>query len=353
MLDRAILLCLLLVLLMMPTKVIGDDWYIYEHDLTTDDLNFIDTSGSFAVGDNGVLLVCLYPITSGSEQYWDELPYWEDISPDTTEDLYGAADRTNVHVVGASGTIIYSEWGGYTWVFIDSPTTKDLYSVTVTTGYDQGVLVIDQGFIVGPEGTILYGGGEPPEWELYQPSPTIQDLYSVSGDDYYYVPNSTWAVGAGGTILDYEDGEWSLYPFSPTTVDLYGVYVYNDSLAFACGAGGTILRWDGTSWNLADTPTTEDLYSIWGKYYHEYCVGANGTILFSEDGFNWVLEDCPVTVDLHGVAGYGVYWAVGDGGTILSDCIVQNIQPTSVGRVKALFAPGVEAVGSMAKVKAK
>lgn len=340
MLFRIIFLPLLLALLLLSTPAFSGDWYIYEHDMTTEYLNFFGTEGYFVVGDNGVVLRCDYWTSKSSP--FNETFEWEDVSAPTSEDLFGVCLGADTHVVGTSGIILYSEFLGWDWTFIDSPTTKDLYSITLP-GYFSG-------FIVGAEGTILYGGGEPPVWELYEPSPTDQDLYSVCGNRPY--PNSTWAVGAGGTILDYEDGVWSLYPDSPTANDLYGVYTSGYSLAWTCGAGGTIIHWDGVSWSLQDTPTNEDLYSIW---YGEnlYCVGANGTILHTYDyGSNWYIDDCPVSVNLHGVAGYIPEWAVGDGGTILSnEWIGSNIQPISVGKVKALFAPSVEAAGAKDDVK--
>ena len=325
-------------LLSSPTYC--EDWYIYEHDMTTEDLNFFGTEGYFVVGDDGVVLFCEY--STSLTFSFDKTFVWEDVSAPTSEDLFGVCNASDTHVVGTSGTILYYEY--WDWTFIDSPTTKDLYSITLSVNSFEG-------FVVGAEGTILYGGGDPPVWELYESSPTDQDLYSVCGDRPY--PNTTWAVGAGGTILDYEDGVWSLYPSSPTTMDLYGVYVsqYTGN-AWACGGGGTIIFWDGTSWSLQDTPTTEDLYSIWYEYWPMYCVGANGTILRSEnDGLTWELDNCPVTVDLHGVAGYTPFWAVGENGTILSRDWCQNIQPTSIGYVKALFAPSVEAVGAKDDVK--
>ena len=200
--------------------------------------------------------------------------------------------------------------------------------------------------MVGANGMILYGGGN--SWQIYEPSPTTQNLYSVCGDWYYFEPNTTWAVGAGGTILHYQDGAWNLYPSSPTTEDLFCVYVrlYNLHFhAWACGANGTILRWDGASWTkINNVPTNENLYSICGYeedvWSEEFCVGANGTILFSDDGgLNWHFENCPVNVDLHGVEmDNEVTWAVGDEGTILSHGEVPEIiQPQSLGRVKALY----------------
>ncbi len=324
---------------LLSSPAFSDYWWVYEHDLTEEDLNFIDIGGVFAVGDNGVVLECLYPLCS------DYDPEWQDISPPTSEDLYGECyGWFNEYVVGTSGIIIcYSE---HSWTFDNSPTTKDLYSISISRNDNE------VGFVVGEDGTIIFADEDPPEWELYESSPTSQDLYSVCGD--HDNPNSTWAVGAGGTIIDYEDGVWSLYPSSPTTEDLYGVYV-NDyfDLTVACGAAGTIILWDGASWNVVDTPTTEDLFSIQGPAWALFCVGANGTILFSYDGGqSWEIEDCPVYFDLHGVARWGEYvWAVGDNGTILSRDPIGSIQPISVGKVKALFAPSVEAFGSTDDVK--
>jgi len=331
-------------------SVFGYDWLIYPHDLTTEDLNFIDAEGFLAPGDNGVVLWCDYPDSKIMPDVG-----WRDISPPTSLNLYGAAYRGDFYVVGDSGVIIYSSYLG-DWYFVDSPTTESLYSVTLSVD-------MYSGFMVGANGTILYGGSSSPVWNLYEPSPTTNDLYSVCGEPDE--PNTTWAVGAGGTILDYQDGVWTLYPSSPTSEDLFSVYVeYDHPYTWACGANGTILRWDGSSWSkINNIPTTDNLYCIWGfadnpPYYDEaiFCVGAGGTILASEDlGLTWHAETCPVTVDLHGVGGYSVWvWAVGDDGTILSHGEVsQSIRPDSLGRVKALYycSTSVNQKQPMSKIK--
>lgn len=332
--NSGIILTLVFTLILAPI-VRAESWYIYEHDMTTEDLNFRGGpwGADLVVGDNGTVLACYYSTALNSPD--DKSFIWEDISIDTSEDLYGSDWGYFIYVVGTNGAIFYSEDGGV-WFSASSPTTNDLFSVSISVTYTDG-------FIVGAEGTILSGGGNPPVWELYEPSPTSQDLYSVSGE--YNEPDTIWAVGAGGTILDYEDGVWSLYPSSPTSDGLYGVNVLGENGAWACGAGGTILIWDGVSWSLVSTPTTEDLYSIWHEPWHIFCVGVNGTILESGDwGETWVLEDTPVAVDLHGVGGYEVIWAEGEGGTILSRGVLLGIQPTSLGKIKAMF--GGEGVSS-------
>ncbi|MGQ9706793.1 MAG: hypothetical protein ACUVWP_07345 [bacterium] len=315
---------ILFIILFLSTISFSEQWYKYEHNMTNKDLNFFATGGSadFAVGDNGVVLCCAYPNVN---LFYD--PKWFSMNAPTNENLFGAScPSLLLYVVGTNGSIFY--WKSSNWNKFDSPTSKNLNSITLSIDYDEG-------FIVGDGGTILYGGGDPPNWYIYNNPPTTNNLYSVSGKSGY--PNTTWAVGANGTILDYENGVWSLYTNSPTTEDLYCVYIYeqNPNIGYICGANGTILIMnDGKNWIKVNTPTTKNLYSIW----RNLCVGADGTILASNDGLNWNFDSCPVTVNLHGVGGHPKYiWAVGDGGTILYRGKVLNITPESIGIIKALF----------------
>jgi photosystem II stability/assembly factor-like uncharacterized protein len=335
MFKRIVCLAFSLVATALATASFAYDWIIYPHDLTTENLNSM--GDLFAVGDNGVVLGSDYYLSGGFIGW-----YWRD-SP-TSENLYGVSTYVDLFIVGDSGVIFWDDAG--TWESIESHTTERLNSALSLISID-GVY----GCIVGDNGTILYlADVNPPLWELYPDSPTTQNLYSVSG--YYDDFNITWAVGAGGTILDYEDGVWTLYPSSPTSEDLFSVYVpdtyYEHPYAWACGANGTILRWDASGWSkINNIPTTDNLYCIWGfadnpPYSGEaiFCVGAGGTILASEDlGLTWHTEECPVTIDLHGLGGFmGYVWAVGDEGTILSHGSWEGaIQPQSLGRVKALY----------------
>lgn len=137
--------------LLLSSPAFSADWYIYEHDMTTEDLNFFGTEGNFVVGDNGVVLFCDYWISKSSP--FDEPFEWEDRSAPTSEDLFGVYLGADTHVVGTSGTIIYYEHL-VGWTFYDSPTFKDLYSIVL--------LDDEEGFIVGEDGTILFGTGDPP-----------------------------------------------------------------------------------------------------------------------------------------------------------------------------------------------
>jgi photosystem II stability/assembly factor-like uncharacterized protein len=311
--------------------IMADDWIIYDHNLTKENLNYFGGK-YFIVGDKGVLLKTKYP--TYTNHYSEE--WWLKMDTPTTENLYGVAHDIYTYIVGSNGTILYYE-SLNNWNFVNSPTNEDLYSITLS-------ISAYEGFIVGEAGTILYGGGKNPIWYKYESSPTTKDLYSVSGDEYKHISNTTWAVGANGTILDYENGLWSLYPNSPTTNDLYCVSVYSANQAYACGANGTVLLWNGSSWIKVDTTTTENLYSItWiSGSYDIFCVGANGTILYSSDsGYHWKKENSPVNVDLHGVGGYlDVFvWGCGDNGTIIHrGKIPVDINPSSIGIIKSIFS---------------
>jgi len=305
------------------------DWYIYQHNLTNENLNFVQGRGFFIVGDNGTALECYYPISQTRD------PWWGRIYPPTSENLNGAErsySGADGYFVGNNGTIVRRY--DFKWYKIDSPTSENLNSVAIfPSSYN--------GFIVGANGTILYGGGETnPTWYKYETSPTTEKLYSVSVIDNPY--KLAWAVGENGIIIYYENAVWSLYSNSPTTNDLYSVSVYigNPNQALACGANGTILVWNGSSWMKVDSGTTENLYCIdWATDYDAFCVGANGTTLGSKDkGYHWIKEKCPVSVDLHGVGCHGSYvWACGDGGTILYRGKTLNIISTSFGMIKALY----------------
>jgi len=311
-------------------------WYKYNHKLTNENLNFIEQNGLFVVGNKGTVLFCKY---SNLITYYP-IFYWLKISTNTNENLYGICKENynKSYGVGLNGTIIYNIELLGNFYNSESPTNKNLYSVYLNYKPDTG-------YIVGEGGIILYGGGTDSKWYIYKNSPTTNNLYSISSSFSYDYPNSACAVGANGTILDYENGVWSLYTNSPTNEDLYSVCVYYGKgfdYAWACGANGTILVKEGNNWIKVDSGITEDLYCIWGCYHPNpdvHCVGANGTILYSYGGYKWVKEECPVNVDLHGVAGNSGYvWAVGDGGTILLRGMdPNNIKQESFGMIKALF----------------
>lgn len=61
----------------------------------------------------------------------------------------------------------------------------------------------------------------------------------------------TWAVGAGGTLLNYDGSNWALQP-TVTTENLNDITCAS-SQCFAVGDNGTLLHWDGSTWTDQST----------------------------------------------------------------------------------------------------
>ncbi|MFI5253816.1 MAG: SdrD B-like domain-containing protein, partial [Bacteroidota bacterium] len=194
----------------------------------------------------------------------------------------------NITVVGDSGRILYSPYGGQIWGPQVSGTTENLLSISY----------LDQtnGIIVGERGTILHTGNGGQTWTR-MPSGVTATLRSVVWIPYY----NAVAVGDSGTILFSGDGgyTWHTTP-SNTTSRLTGVSFSSDL------QNGIIVGWDGvylrTSdggyhwglWNMSpesrylsvcygnyhnlaviekNTATGESIYRTswdWGMSWHEY-----------------------------------------------------------------------------------
>jgi hypothetical protein len=166
-------------------------------------------------------------------------------------------------------------------------------------------------FAVGHGGTILNYNGT--SWSS-QTSGTIKNLYSVWGSG----ASDVFAVGAYGTILHYNGTSWSSQT-SGTTKNLYGVWGTASDNVYAVGASGTILRYV-SSWSSQTSGTANNLYSVWGNDATDiFTVGASGIILHSANGTSWSSQTSATTNKLYsvwGTASDNVY-AVGTYGTIL------------------------------------
>ena len=54
----------------------------------------------------------------------------------------------------------------------------------------------------------------------------------------------------------------------------------SDNNIFAVGDGGTIVQFDGNAWSKATSPTTNNLRAIWGSSpTNIYAVGEGGVVL--------------------------------------------------------------------------
>ncbi|MEL7239880.1 MAG: hypothetical protein AAGK78_13565 [Planctomycetota bacterium] len=90
-------------------------------------------------------------------------------------------------------------------------------------------------FVVGLGGTIFRRTSVDAQW-TQMPSPGIEDLYALDGRG----EDEIYAVGAAGTILQFDGGGWSRLP-SGTGRDLFDIRV-TPSKVIAVGDGGAIVR---------------------------------------------------------------------------------------------------------------
>jgi photosystem II stability/assembly factor-like uncharacterized protein len=90
-----------------------------------------------------------------------------------------------------------------------------------------------------------------------------------------------WAVGDGGTIIEYQgsSGQWSNFP-SPTGMRLNSVFILDSNDGWAVGAGGTILHFDGNTWTSVSDFVSTNLNSVYQTSPQEaWIVGDSATIL--------------------------------------------------------------------------
>ncbi|MEQ8571885.1 MAG: hypothetical protein RMA76_43585 [Deltaproteobacteria bacterium] len=95
-----------------------------------------------------------------------------------------------------------------------------------------------------------------------------------------------FAVGLGGAIYRRSppDFEW-VSEVSPTTQDLYGIYGLAADEIFAVGANGTLLEYDGASWRAIPSGTSEDLYAVHAHAGSRWvvAVGSSGIVVSRRD----------------------------------------------------------------------
>ena len=155
-----------------------------------------------------------------------------------------------------------------------------------------------------------------PKWEKMN-SGTTSDLASVWGMNDTFL----FAVGQGGTILQYKGQGWKSLS-SPTNQDLKGVWGGNVAGPFyAAGFGSSLLIWNGSSWKSQPVGTTVHLLAVSGVSNSTstwvWAVGSNSKVVhydwptwsnFSLAGNTWLR--CVFAKNTSGV------WVGGDGATI-------------------------------------
>ena len=206
-------------------------------------------------------------------------------------------------------TVLPAEKSIRRWVTLNQGLTGD--SLTGTWWHTASDI-----YAVGVGGTVLQYNGT--SWSAVSGIPAT-NYRAVSGVSGQAVP-SVWAVGDGGAVLHDTAGTWSAVTTGQTNGALYGVWVAGAGNVYAVGAGGTVLHLSGGTWTKMSVPSgTGTLYAVWGNdATHIWAVGANGAVIFG-NGSTWVKQTSATTQNLAGVWGDAAtdVYAVGANGTIV------------------------------------
>ena len=327
------------------------------------DINFLNSTTGFAVGENGAIL----KTTNGGTK-------WTLIQAGITEPIAQVSWINSATAVAVSGSTSY--WtssgggkifrttdGGTSWPLVQSGTTNWLYSISFRAS---GV-----GIAVGDYGTIVQTTDGGMSWNLQS-----QGTNELLTDVTFTSTMKVYAVGSNGILLQTTDGGvnwktlttgtstqlWKIRFFDANigtivgdytilrttnggmswvpqqgagTNSLQGVFFTSSQTGFAAGsdpsqAGGTavLLRTtnSGATWLNHSIPTTKALYDIVfvnpdtgflaaGNFFTN-----GGAILRTIDGgITWAVQSTPVNNGVHAIsfANSRVGYAVGPDGMIL------------------------------------
>lgn len=165
-----------------------------------------------------------------------------------------------LHLAAGEGGAVLSSADGLSWERVAAGVTDEaLNGLAIRIG-DGGVAT--RAVTVGDSGTILYSD-DGAVWQTANVTPPISaNLAAVAHGDDLFV-----AVGAGGTILNSQNGEdWAIVE-ADFGMDLHGItyalMTGNSSLFVAVGAGGAVLTSEnGSNWLSQDSGAQGTLNAV-------------------------------------------------------------------------------------------
>ncbi len=288
---------------------------------TNQDLNSINNY--IITGNNGVILANVN--ANG----------WSLCSTGTTNNLYGIylPSSGNPIVCGNSGTLLTTFGTIFSWIPMQSGTTKNLYSISKSV---TNFPFIQRYIAVGESGTIISSTDNGSNWSVIS-SPVNTDLKSVFFmQNFSPVFKCGWITGNNGVILKTTDGggSWTQKP-SGVTQNLNSIYFRDTLNGIIVGDGGIILKSidKGETWSPRQSGTTNNLNSIY--YYGSlnnggWIAGDNGLVLNTTNaGDNWIPETSFTNIDLNSFYydNYDGPFVVGKNGKIFNKQIDSSYLP--------------------------
>lgn len=247
-----------------PTPPDGEEpvWHFYEPPLSGDwlGLDYFNKSNVWVAGARDN--------GTGMVLFFDGVSLKTRTPPVGTGELRDCCVQAvnNVWFVGADSSIY--RYGGELFQVWNVP-AGELNSV------DMGS--VDFGFAVGAGGTILEFNGY--EWSQTE-SPTDVDLNSVD----FVSADEAWAVGEGGVVLHYVNGAWTVVA-SFTQADLCDTSFVSPDDGWFVGSNGAVYHYDGSSWAAYDVPNPDvNFYCAAFPLSDKGWVGGDNTTLLVFDG---------------------------------------------------------------------
>lgn len=136
-------------------------------------------------------------------------------------------------IVGAGGTIMFTEDSGFTWEKASLIGDRDMRFSSVFFAGDKGA------WAVGTKGRIFRSNGGGRLWRQ-QPSGVTANLTDV----YFTSATSGWAIGENGVIVRTRDGGNNWNDVSSRTTHRLERIVFNNGRGWVVGFGGTVLTYD-------------------------------------------------------------------------------------------------------------
>ncbi len=234
--------------------------------------------------------------------------WWQVSNPYDTGELRSVdmLSATDGWIVGDKGTIL--RYQSDRWVKVKSPVSTALGSVSM--------LSPEEGWAMGQD-ILHYHNGV---WSLVS-GPQHGFIFSVEDSSL----SGGWAVGGGGTVLQYTAGQWQA--MSAPKIDLNSVAMIASNVGWAVGSGGcsgNLLHYQDGTWSVVENPAPQEtLWSIAMASPDEgWAVGNThsdtGLILHYSQG-QWTEVPSPTKEFLLGVTliSPAEGWAVGSHGAIL------------------------------------
>ena len=131
-------------------------------------------------------------------------------------------------------------------------------------------------------------------------------------------PTEAYAVGLGGTIIEYDGQFWSEPPGPDTNVTWFGLHGDIDTLVMVGSAGHISVTGGGTLTNV-ESPTSANLHDVHSADGQSWWAVGDGGTLLKGTGTSWSAVGSPTVADLYGVyvSSQDSAYAVGSQGTVL------------------------------------